>query len=73
MIKKFIAKLLGKSAKVAKPDKAAAGAGTGADIDTGAAPAGKRVEVPKGEHGIDPKLVDERAVKVVSTLAAGGF
>ncbi|MEO6032247.1 MAG: polynucleotide adenylyltransferase PcnB [Burkholderiaceae bacterium] len=33
----------------------------------------KRVEVPKSEHGIDPALVDERAVKVVSTLAAAGF
>ena len=65
MIKKFIAKLLGKSAAANTPDKAAA--------DSGAAPAGKRVEVPKGEHGIDPKLVDERAVKVVSTLAGAGF
>src|SRR5689334_13263918 len=34
---------------------------------------GKRVEVPKAEHGIDPKLVDERAVKVVSTLADAGY
>ena len=36
-------------------------------------PRGKRVEVPKSEHGIDPKLVDERAVKVVSTLADAGY
>ncbi|MEO8526167.1 MAG: polynucleotide adenylyltransferase PcnB, partial [Caldimonas sp.] len=35
--------------------------------------AGKRVEVPKSEHGIDPKLVDERAVKVVATLVEGGY
>jgi poly(A) polymerase len=35
--------------------------------------AGKRVEVPKSEHGIDPKLVDERAVKVVQTLADAGY
>jgi len=35
--------------------------------------AGKRVEVPKAEHGIDPKLVDERAAKVVATLAEGGY
>jgi poly(A) polymerase len=34
---------------------------------------GKRVEVGKDVHGIDPKLVDERAVKVVSTLAGAGF
>jgi poly(A) polymerase len=60
MIKKFIDKLLGKTPKA----KA---------IDDGAAPAGKRVEVPKSEHQIDPKLVDERAVKVVSTLADAGF
>ena len=36
-------------------------------------PKGKRVEVPKSEHGIDPMLVDERARKVVSTLVDGGF
>ena len=35
--------------------------------------AGKRIEVPKAGHGIDPKLVDERAVKVVSTLVEGGY
>jgi len=60
MIKKFIDKLLGKTPKAAK-------------TNTGAAPTGKRVEVQKSEHGIDPKLVDERAVKVVSTLANAGF
>ncbi len=38
-----------------------------------AAAAGKRVEVLKSEHGIDKGLVDERAVKVVSTLADAGF
>ncbi len=57
MIKKFIDKLLGKTAK-AEPLTTAAG---------------KRVEVPKSEHGIDPSLVDERAVKVVTTLADAGF
>ena len=56
MIKKFISKLLGKSA----------GASAGV-------PRGKRVEVPKSEHGIDPALVDERAVKVVSNLADAGY
>ncbi|MEO5882775.1 MAG: polynucleotide adenylyltransferase PcnB, partial [Caldimonas sp.] len=56
MIKKFIDRLLGKSA-TGRP-----GAG-----------AGKRVEVPKGVHGIDPTLVDERAAKVVATLAEGGY
>ena len=29
--------------------------------------------MPKAEHGIDPKLVDERAVKVVQTLADAGY
>ncbi|MDQ6638776.1 MAG: polynucleotide adenylyltransferase PcnB, partial [Pseudomonadota bacterium] len=57
MIKKFISRFLGKSA----------GAGVAA------VPHGKRVEVAKSEHGIDPKLVDERAVKVVSTLADAGY
>ncbi len=57
MIKKFIDKLLG------KPSRASAGS----------APAGKRVEVPRSQHGIDLALVDERALKVVQTLAAGGY
>ena len=61
MIKKFIDKLLGKGPKAA------------AGHDSGAAPAGRRVEVPKGEHQIDPALVDERAVKVVRTLADAGY
>ncbi len=45
----------------------------GSPKKAGSAPAGKRVEVPKSEHGIDPTLVDERAVKVVRTLADAGF
>jgi poly(A) polymerase len=35
--------------------------------------AGRRVEVPFSEHGINPDLVDERAVKVVTTLQDAGF
>ncbi len=35
--------------------------------------AAKRVEVAKAEHGIDPKLVDERAAKVVQTLVDAGY
>ncbi len=58
MIKKFFDRLLGKPAS-----KAA----------VGSAPKGKRVEVGKAEHGIDPSLVDERAVKVVRTLTDGGY
>jgi poly(A) polymerase len=58
MIKKFIDKLLGKTPPAKGPR------GT---------PKGKRVEVTKDEHGIDPTLVDERAVKVVRTLTDAGF
>ncbi len=34
---------------------------------------GKRTEVPASVHGIDPKLVDERAVNVVRTLQHAGY
>ncbi len=34
---------------------------------------GQRTEVPASVHGIDPKLVDERAVNVVRTLQNAGF
>ncbi|HEX2010353.1 MAG TPA: polynucleotide adenylyltransferase PcnB [Roseateles sp.] len=36
-------------------------------------PLGKRVEIQVAEHGIDPELLDERAVKVVQTLTDAGF
>ncbi len=67
MIKKFISRLLGKSAlgeDAALPATAPAAA---------AIPTGKRVEVPVSVHGIDPSLVDDRAVKVVRTLQQAGF
>ena len=38
-----------------------------------ASPLGKRVEVQVAEHGIDPSLLDERAVRVVQTLTDAGF
>jgi len=57
MIKKFIDKLLG------KPGAAKAGKTV----------LGKRIEVGPAEHGIDPELLDERAVRVVKTLTEGGF
>jgi poly(A) polymerase len=38
-----------------------------------ASPLGKRVEIQADEHGIDPELLDERAVKVVRTLTDAGF
>jgi poly(A) polymerase len=59
MIKKFIDKLLGKSA---------AGAAKGGKVSFG-----KRQEITAAEHGIDPKLVDERASNVVHTLKQAGF
>ncbi len=34
---------------------------------------GKRIEIPASEHGIDPHLVDERALHVVGTLQQAGF
>ena len=58
MIKKFIDKLLGKSpAALARKQPKF----------------GKRVDVPVEVHGIDPNLVDERAINVVRTLHAAGF
>lgn len=38
----------------------------------GAARFGKREDVPASVHGIDPKLVDQRALDVVRTLKQGG-
>jgi len=35
-------------------------------------PLGKRVDVPASEHGIDHSLVDEHAIRVVSTLKQAG-
>ncbi|APW37484.1 poly(A) polymerase [Rhodoferax koreense] len=64
MIKNFIDKLLGK-----KP--AASSAATTAAAKKNKF--GKRAEVTAEAHGIDPKLVDERAINVVSTLQAAGF
>jgi poly(A) polymerase len=36
-------------------------------------PFGKRMEIGPAEHGINPKLVDERALNVVRTLKQAGF
>ncbi|MEO8121435.1 MAG: polynucleotide adenylyltransferase PcnB [Rhodoferax sp.] len=58
MIKKFIDKLLGKSPSTAKGKKLQFG---------------KREEVGVAAHGIDPALVDDRALNVVHTLKAAGF
>ena len=58
MIKKFIDRLLGKSPSTARGKKFQFG---------------KREEVLPAVHGIDPKLVDERALTVVRTLKNAGF
>jgi len=57
MIKKFIDRLLGKA--------------TGAQ--GGKTALGKRVELAKAEHGIDPSLLDANAVKVVQVLKDAGY
>jgi poly(A) polymerase len=76
MIKKFIDKLLGKSASKTAP-KAPAQATADALPPESAAPAepviGVRVEVPVSEHGINPSLLDDRAIKVVTTLQDAGY
>ena len=64
MIKRFINKLLGKSED---------GTPKAAKTVTARPKAGKRVEVPQAEHGIDPALLDDKALKVVATLQDAGF
>lgn len=61
MIKKFIDKLFGKTTGAASATRVKKN------------PFGKREEVAAEVHGIDPKLVDERALNVVSTLQQAGF
>ena len=65
MIKRLIDKLLGKPAA---KSAATASAPPPPAPPVPRIPLGKRVEVPASEHGIDPALVDERAIKVVHTL-----
>ena len=73
MIKKFIDRLLGKgSGKPTSPPTAAPVPDELPAVPAGPA-IGVRVEVPASEHGIDPALLDDRAVKVVTTLQDAGF
>jgi poly(A) polymerase len=65
MIKKFIDRLFGKSASAEATESSAS--------RVKKSPFGKRHDVAASEHGIDPKLVDERAMDVVHTLKRGGF
>ena len=62
MIKKFIDKLFGKS------DSSIGGAKA-----VKKSPFGTRVDIQVADHGINPKLVDERAMDVVLTLKDAGF
>jgi poly(A) polymerase len=59
MIKKFIDKLIAKATPGGRKSRQS--------------PFGKREEVPASVHGIDPELVDRRAVDVVRTLQQAGF
>ncbi len=68
MIKKLIGRLLGK-----KPSDPSADDARGQAAAPSGIPRGKRVEVAAADHGIDPTLLDERAVKVVATLKEAGF
>jgi poly(A) polymerase len=60
MIKKLIHRLLGKSTEPAEPVLKAT-------------PLGQRVEIAAEQHGIDPDLLDDHAVRVVGTLQDAGF
>ena len=68
MIKKFIQRLLGKGETAAETPT-----DTPVDVPAPAIPLGQRVEIPVGEHRIDPKLIDEPAVRVVRTLKEAGY
>ncbi|MEX8493073.1 polynucleotide adenylyltransferase PcnB [Sphaerotilus sp.] len=73
MIKKFIDKLLGKSAgKTTTGPQTPATEPEAAVVPVGPV-IGVRVEVPVSEHGINPALLDDRAIKVVTTLQDAGF
>jgi poly(A) polymerase len=63
MIRTFIGKLLGRSRNGPPDDPPPP------DLP----PLGRRVEIPAGEHGIDPALLDANAVRVVRTLKDAGY
>lgn len=62
MIKKFIDKLFGKS-----------GSDDAGSKRVKKSPFGKRHDIEVKDHGINPKLVDDRAMDVVHTLKDAGF
>jgi poly(A) polymerase len=63
MIKKLIHRLLGKSGAASES----------AEPVLQATPLGQRVEIGAQDHGIDPDLLDDHAVRVVRTLQDAGF
>ena len=63
MIKKLISRLLGKTVAPLEP----------AEPAPQATPLGQRVEITADQHGIDPDLLDDHAVRVVRTLKDAGF
>jgi poly(A) polymerase len=67
MIRKLIGRLLGTGKSQGKAVPAAQDAQAAQTT-----PLGKRVDVPVAEHGINPALLDDRAVKVVATLKDAG-
>ena len=66
MIKKFIDKLFGKISQQADSTASAAKL-------VKKSPFGTRNDIAAKDHGIDPKLVDERAMDVVLTLQNAGY
>ena len=68
MIKKFIDKLFGHLPSASKAASASVEAQR-----TKKSPFGTRHDITAKEHGINPQLVDERAMDVVRTLKNGGF
>jgi poly(A) polymerase len=73
MIKKFISKLFGKTASPAtgEPGEPSGTKPTASRVKK--SPFGKRHDIEAKDHGIDPNLVDERAMDVVRTLKQAGF
>ena len=72
MIKQFIHKLLGRSGQTQRMGGRLSLRKSDAAAHKGRPAVGLRTEVPREQHGIDPKLLDDRAVKVVTTLQEAG-
>ncbi|HMW23024.1 MAG TPA: polynucleotide adenylyltransferase PcnB, partial [Burkholderiaceae bacterium] len=73
MIKNFIDKLLGKTGPAGRLGGRLGLRRSETPPAAGKPAVGRRIEVPRDQHGIDPKLIDDRAVKVVTTLQDAGY